>query len=369
MKRKERDRNEDDEKDTPPSILDSLPLDLKLATLSKLPAKSLTKTWSSIIRSREFIDYYYAMSSTKPRFIVALTNGVDSKPEEKLTFFYSFSLGGEEESSSLVPKFEMAIPTRLRGQAYFASLHGFLSVETDCGMIVCNPSTEQLVTMPKSAAFVGYDPIGGQYKALTVYRPQGDPPSHKVLTLGGTQGWRHIEGNPEPYTQIVYAGVCINGVLYYGALTKHKYNPVMSIFIDYNGKLASIARDPFYELRSFDLWILEDVGKNDWSKQTCVLPQSMLAPPGAEVVEYSFPGATKAGEIIILPNKLSKKVEPFYIFYYNVKTQKERRVRLLGIGDNKEFRRSYGLYKKIDCYVRMVPQHVESIAFLKNPMI
>ncbi|CAH2034605.1 unnamed protein product [Thlaspi arvense] len=65
MKRKERDRNEDDERDTPPSILDSLPLDLKLATLSKLPAKSLTKTWSSIIRSREFIDSYYAMSSTK----------------------------------------------------------------------------------------------------------------------------------------------------------------------------------------------------------------------------------------------------------------------------------------------------------------
>ncbi|CAH2034607.1 unnamed protein product [Thlaspi arvense] len=398
MKRKKRDHNKEHEKDsTPPSMLDSLHLDLKLDILSCLPAKSLTKLrcvskmWSSIIRSQGFIDSFFAMSSTKPRFIVALTNGFILPPEERLTFFYSFSHEGEE-SSSLVPNFEMVTPTSLcYCSEYFASLHGFLTVETNKGLMLCNPGTEQVITLPKAATFVGYDPIGDQYKALAVEVSVRKPAAHKVLTLGGAQGWRDIEGPPGPYRTTTSVGICINGVIYSGA---HEYstqsnNPVIvcfdvrsekmsfiqapddvvhwgckSILIDYNGKLASIARDPRCDLRRFDLWILEDVEKPIWSKHACVLPSSMWAPIG--VVEYSFPGATKAGEIIIHPNGLAREVEPFYIFYFNVKTQNVRRVRLLGIGDNQEFRRSYGFEDTCECFVRMVPQNVESIAFLKN---
>ncbi|CDY63622.1 BnaC07g48030D [Brassica napus] len=62
----------------------------------------------------------------------------------------------------------MALPVGLRAsQEYCASLHGFLSVYTDHGLMVCNPSTEQVFNLTKNTQFVGYDPIGGQHKALS----------------------------------------------------------------------------------------------------------------------------------------------------------------------------------------------------------
>ncbi|EFH67260.1 predicted protein, partial [Arabidopsis lyrata subsp. lyrata] len=118
MKKSHQNKLEEDENDTTnPSKLDSLPLDLKMAILTRMPAKSLmklrcvSKMWSSIIRSRGFIDSYYATSSRQSRFIVGFSNGVFGTPEERLTFFFSFSHDEGQESSSLLPTFEMAVPT------------------------------------------------------------------------------------------------------------------------------------------------------------------------------------------------------------------------------------------------------------------
>ncbi|ESQ38665.1 hypothetical protein EUTSA_v10029478mg [Eutrema salsugineum] len=334
------------------------------------------------------------MSSTQSRFIVSLSNGLTNEPEEKLTFFFSFAHEGEE-SSSLVPNFEMAIPV---GSAFdpefLASHHGFLNVYTDRGLMVCNPSTEQVIKLPRyTLQFVGYDPIGGQHKALSLRPKDGNPSTghvlHKVLTFEGCQGWRDIEGTLVPYMSLS-VGVCINGFIYYGAFASTDFkNPVMvcfdvrsekfsfiqapppvmfwrkdSIFIEYNGKLASIVRIPRSRFRSFDLGILEDDEKHEWSKQTCVFPSS--AWDSVRSNKTCFSGTNKAGEIIMVPDVLSPEVQPFYIFYYNVRTNNVRRVRLLGFGDNEEFRRSYGFVDKLECYVRLAPQHVDSIAFLKN---
>ncbi|CAH8302543.1 unnamed protein product [Eruca vesicaria subsp. sativa] len=80
----------------------------------------------------------------------------------------------------------------------------------------------------------------------------------------------------------------------------------------------------------------------------------------------SFRGTNKAGEIIIVPSVVSAvKVQSFYIFYYNVRTNNVKRVRLLGIGDNEEFRCSYG-FVDYECFVCVTPHHVDSIAFFKN---
>ncbi|CAG7901191.1 hypothetical protein HID58_025263 [Brassica napus] len=395
QRKKEADGNET----SPSSKFDSLPFDLKMAIVSRMGAKSLmkfrcvSKIWSSIIRSRGFIDSFFSMSSKQSRFIVALANGVCNEPEAKLTFFFSF--GESCSSSSLVPNLEMAIPVGLSSiRESFASLHGFLTVGVHGGLMVCNPSTEQVIKLHSSTRFVGYDPIEGQHKALFVESRVSRSSvhhhlDHKVLTLGGgsCQEWRLIEGTPGPYRPIS-VGVCVNGVIYYGARNSpHFRNPVMvcfdvrteklsfiqahetllrwgkdSIFIDYNGKLASIVRYPYDRFNSFDLWILEDPVKHEWSKQHCVFPSSVW--DSVWGFEMSFPGTNKDGEIIMAPTSLSPEVGPFYIFYYNVKTQNVRRVRLLGIGDNKEFRRSYGFLKQRDCFVRIAPQHVHSIASL-----
>ncbi|XP_033131848.1 putative F-box protein At1g32660 [Brassica rapa] len=401
-----RKRTEYEEKDTTPSKLDSVHDDLKMAIMSRLPAKSLmkfrcvSKMWCSFIRRQELVDSFFAVSSAEPRFIVSFSNNAFGKPEEKLTFLLSYPEGSS--SSSLVPRFEMALPVGLRAsQEYCASLHGFLSVYTDHGLMVCNPSTEQVFNLTKNTQFVGYDPIGGQHKALSVHLR--DPSSarphllHKVLTLGG--GWRDIEGTPVPYIP-VSVGVCINGVIYYGG---YKYNsttdfknknPVVmcfdvrsekvsfiqapsavvlcgknAIFIEYNGKLASIlVHPPLARSIPFDLWILEDAQKHEWSKQTCVFPSS--AWESVSCRRMSFQGTNKAGEIIIVPSVVNTiKVQPFYIFYYNVTTNNVRRVRLLGIGDNEEFQRSYGFVGGYECFVRVAPHHVDSIAFLNNHVL
>ncbi|CAA7016055.1 unnamed protein product [Microthlaspi erraticum] len=86
------------QQDTSSSKLDSLPHDLKLDILNRLPAKSLSnfrcvsKMWSSIIRSPEFVRSFFSLSSTRPRLIVALGNGIYNRStEEQLVFFFSFS--------------------------------------------------------------------------------------------------------------------------------------------------------------------------------------------------------------------------------------------------------------------------------------
>ncbi|XP_019099284.1 PREDICTED: F-box protein At1g30790-like [Camelina sativa] len=206
---------------------------------------------------------------------------------------------------------------------------------------------------------------------------------HEVLTLGGGGGpssWTRTKVTSPPYFAVTKS-VCINGIVYYGAWSpRNRKDPVImcfdvrfetisfikaplpvvcwegeSILIEYKGKLASVARNPYADFRSFDLWILEDVTTHDWSKQTSELPFSLG--PGRCMTS---PGTNKAGEIIFAPKTLSAYVEPFYIYYYNVGRKDIRSVRLLGIADDEEFRRRYGITG--ECYVSISPQHVESIA-------
>ncbi|CAH8254208.1 unnamed protein product [Arabidopsis lyrata] len=211
-------------------LLDSLPLDLKMAILTRLSAKSLknfrcvSKMWSSIIRSRGFIDSFFSMSAKQSRFIVSLCNIVFGEPEEKLILFFSFSHDEGDESSSsssLVPNFEMALPAVSFSfySGSCASLHGILTVETEGQLMMCNPSTEQVVKLTSDCIFVGYDPIDDQYKVLSwdniIWEDPNAHLKHKVLTLGDGQGWRHIKNTTLPYMAIS-PNVCINGFLYYG---------------------------------------------------------------------------------------------------------------------------------------------------------
>ncbi|CAL9217133.1 unnamed protein product [Arabidopsis halleri] len=372
-KRKERDYEEEDEKDaTNPSKLelDSLPLDLKMAILTRVPAKSLTKLrcvskmWSSIIRSRGFIDSYYAMSSRQSRFIVGFSNGVFGTPEERLTFFFSFSHDEGQESSSLLPTFEMAVPTYSFNNhtRFLASFHGILAVLAGTKWLLCNPSTEQVLTFPANIAFVCYNPIDDQYKALAWDNKIWEDPSahlkHKVEVV------KHGDTFKVPLYLIGRLNRISEKLSFINAPKVVAQWGRESVFIEYKGKLASIVRDPYGRANTFDLWILEDVEKHEWSKQTCVFPSSFWD----DIDEFRgirFPGTNKAGEIIIAPKNLSRKVQPFYIFYYNVETQNLRRVRLLGIGDSEEFRRSYGFGKIADDSLVMIAhQHVESLGFL-----
>ncbi|VVA96678.1 unnamed protein product [Arabis nemorensis] len=338
--------------------------------------------WSSIIRSPKFVRSFFSISSTRPRFVVALSNGIFKSNEERLVFLFSYEEG---ESSSLVPNFDMALPcVGFRSLAASCpSLHGFLAVKALGGLIICNPSTEQFVKFPDPVLYhyVGYDPIDDQHKALSVslsipFGPVGTPLVHKVLTIGQDRGWRHIETSlyHHAFLYSLTSGSIVCFHVRSDKLTYIKAPPVIldygingseATFIEYKGKLASIVADPYNRFQRFDLWILEDVEKHEWSKKTCEIPLSVWDSVGG--FRMSFPGTNKAGEIIMAPTILSRDVRPFYIFYYNVETRNTRIVRLQGIGDNQEFRRSCGFIDKNECHVRISPQHIESIASFKNP--
>uniref|UniRef100_A0A1J3HPG3 F-box protein n=1 Tax=Noccaea caerulescens TaxID=107243 RepID=A0A1J3HPG3_NOCCA len=385
----------DDEKDRRPITADPIPLDLEEAILTRLPAKSLmklrcvSKMWSSMIRSQKFVDSYYAMSSaTRSRFTIAFSNGVFVEDDAKrCLFIFSCSHEGDKSSSSLVANLNMTIPgVSMSLVSMCPSVHGFVTHSYSDRFTICNPSTGQALTVPckSSRTSLGYDPVEDQFKALTLvssihhHHDEGSL-VHEVITgIGGGGGGSRREVK-SPLYYPVKNGPCINGFMYYGAWApRQRRNPVIvcfdvryerlsfikapkdvvvlecnSILIEYNGKLASIVRCPL-SFSSFDLWILEDVEKQEWSKQTFELPYSLM--------HMTSPGTNKAGEIIFAPKALSHDVQPFCIFYYNLESKSITSVRIHGIGDDQGFRDRYGITVADTCFVSISSQHVESIA-------
>ncbi|VVA90504.1 unnamed protein product [Arabis nemorensis] len=350
--------------------LDPIPLDLEYDILTRLPAKSLikfrcvSKMWSSLIRSQRFVDSFFSLSSTRPLFTIVVSNGVFVKGDAKRLLIFSSS------HDSLVANLDMTLPSAtLAHGSKCPSVHGFVGCLDASQFTICNPTTRQVITVPCKGlrTSLGYDPIDGQFKALTMmyippYLPH-DPGFlvHEVVTIKGDKesSWRRNQITSRSYLPVT-SGLCINGVVYYAAwVPTQRADPMIvcfhvrserlsfiqaprdvvvyeghSVLIEYKGKLASIVRNP-RGFTSFDLWILEDVEKHGWSKQTFELPFPLA--------NLTSPGTNMAGEIIFSPQTLSHTVQPFYIFYYNVETKDTRRVSIQGVADTEEFRRRYGL--------------------------
>ncbi|ESQ33804.1 hypothetical protein EUTSA_v10007869mg [Eutrema salsugineum] len=385
------------------SKLDLLPFDIEVEILTRLPGKSVikflcvSKIWSSIIRSQRFVDSYYALSSaTRSRFIIAFSHLSTAEVNDKRLFIFSSSHEDEVEeeesssSSSLVANLDMTIPSVTLGYgSKCTSVHGFVGCRHGASQLtICNPSTKQVITFPCNGSRIslGYDPVGDQFKALTLVSSPNQTHQfivHQVITVGarGVVESRSEITSP-PYCSLT-SGICINGFIYYGACAptlgttpvivsfdvRHERLSFItapedvlvwkscSILIEYRGKLASIVRNPYAFFDRFDLYILEDAKKPDWSKQTFELPFSLGM--GKDVTSQ---GTNKAGEIIFAPTTLPYDVQPCYIFYYNTDTKDLRRVRIHGIADTEEFRHCCGLAGL--CFVSISPEHVESIASL-----
>ncbi|XP_013637516.1 PREDICTED: F-box protein At1g30790-like [Brassica oleracea var. oleracea] len=384
-----------------------LPYDMEVETLTRLPGKSLmkflcvSKIWYSLTRSQRFVASYYAAKPS--RFIAAFTNSVFGKPERL------FILSGEEEeasSSSLVANLDMTIPsvTLRHGSFKYSSVHGFLACSEGLTFIICNPSTRQVITFHCKAngTCLGYDPVDDQFKALTLLTSRYDlihNPSlmcmHEVITLGrGGRVVSRTQVTSPPYRRMT-VGLCINGFIYYGASVPNQTEaspppPVFVCFdvrnerilsfittpkdvlvwkgftslIEYKGKLAVVVPICLGGASSFDrfnLWILEDVTKHEWSGQSFELPSSLPFTLGMGERMISQ-GTNKAGEIIFSPSTLPDRAQPFYVFFFNPDTKSTRRVRIHGVADTEEVWSRYGLTGI--CCVSFSPQHNDSIAFL-----
>ncbi|CAA7014211.1 unnamed protein product [Microthlaspi erraticum] len=412
MNGKEHEHNQNDS-DNDLSHIDPIPHDLVLEILRRLPVKSLlkfqyvSKSWGSIIRSKGFINSCVSMSSEpSSRLLIYFRNGrLTNKNAENLLFYFTSSQDQEDESSSLVANLNMTMAS-MDAYCYTrsASVNGFICVSHKRRVMICNPSTRQIITLPEIPGndlksgykYLGYDPVNDQYKAMCKVLPTSeDVQEHMVLTLGGGDQeptWRHIEGTCRKYVPIT-KGICIDGFVYYGAMTptpchtdkvivrfdvrserlsfinlpapaKHVHWGFTSSLINYNGKLAHInntnARS--YEDRHYDfvLWVLQDAKEHRWSMRSC----SFALDDSLGKVAISCQGTNKIGEIIIAPKFLPRELRPFYILYYNVESHQIRKVQLQGVGDDEGFRRCYGIGNHGDCHVYISPESGGNFTFL-----
>ncbi|CAL9242022.1 unnamed protein product, partial [Arabidopsis halleri] len=196
--------------------------------------------------------------------------------------------------------------------------------------------TGQCLSLPKVEtssvwvmSYFGYDPVEKQYKVLSVTRSDGFD-EYQVLTLGiGEPSWRMIK-SCRPH--IHYSKhVCINGVLYYiASITGFLEDPMVGFqnLINYNGKLALVKSSFIYGTSdSIELWVREDVDKQEWSKHTCVFPA--LAQNLRRGAYLRFVGVTQTNKIVLA----SSFSVPFDLFYYNMEKKTIIRLQIQGMED------------------------------------
>ncbi|CAN6916304.1 unnamed protein product, partial [Brassica oleracea] len=264
-----------------------IPTDLIIEIFSRLSLKSIaicrcvSKLWASILRLPDFTDLFLTKSSARTvsvKFVVVVLSMV------------WFVLEGERETV----------------------------------LFICNPSTRQVLHLPKVKtsrpvvrSMFGYDPIHKQFKVLCMTRLSDgrDYQEHQVLTLGAPdRSWRMLECCI-PHYGYPPKEICINGVLY--------YKSILITLINYSGKLGLfISEDNGYfrssvseRSTSVQLWVLEDVEKQEWSDHIYLLPALWKNLVGRDYL--FFAGVTRTNEIVLAPSCPS--YPSFYLCYLNTK--------------------------------------------------
>ncbi|KAG7598812.1 F-box-like domain superfamily [Arabidopsis suecica] len=376
---------------------DSIPIDLILDILSRLPSKSIarfrcvSKLWGSMLRQPYFTKLFLTRSSARPHLLIAV------EQEGEWSFFSLTQPQNYHGKSSLVVAadfhmnfFEDTRPCRCSyasGLIYFPNML-IPKKGGDEVRVICNPSTGQYayVILPPelrlksrtSDQFLGFDPIDKQFKILlTLFNFLNKETDHHILTLGAeTVGWRKIQC---PLSYILHSEktICINGVLYYLAtpINGERYDVLVCFdvrsekfmfirlkfmfprsstkLINYKGKLGVInlgyAYDGGFPLE-LSMWVLEDFGKEEWSKYFYTL----RADNKVVKVEYdlSVVGVTALGEIVLVKTRATN---PFYVFYFNPERNTLLSVKIKGF----KVEQGWYVYQRIYAFV----DHVEDLEF------
>ncbi|XP_010453223.1 PREDICTED: F-box/kelch-repeat protein At3g04660-like isoform X1 [Camelina sativa] len=346
-----------------------LPQDLIEKILLNLPAKSIpklvvvSKLWSSIIRGKNFIDLYQKQSLSRPCFL-------HSFHRDSIQFFQikpSQSLEAASPSSfytCTTSSFPLNLDTSYN---VYPPVCGVICFQDLDKVVVSNPSTGQFLVLPKLntrrkgiSRFLGYDPVKDEYKVLcmTVLTTSRKVVSeeHQVFTLGaGAQKekkeatWRMIKCKV-PHCPVT-KGLCSNGLVYYGAWSNNKGKRFLivcfdvrleeftrvklpdgveivrfgSVLVNYHSKVALANHSDFAK---FDMWVLEDVVKQEWSKISVVVP-SWKDLVGRDY--FTCRGVVSSGKFIFAPVYWRG---PFCVISYDPKEDIGRRVVIEGLGDN-----------------------------------
>ncbi|KAJ4912823.1 putative F-box protein [Raphanus sativus] len=328
----------------------SIPNDLIVDILSRLPAESvarcrcLSKLWGSILhRAWSFYslpqrrhDLYDDKAASPP--LVAYPDFHMKFPEDINTEYNGFT----------------------SGLIYFSSMQ-ITPESTQKEAVIFIPRTGQYATLPKllrtryGKIFLGFDPIGKQFKVLFIMTRTDSSDAHRILTLGnGIMKWRKIECPCSSLFRdhVTDEGICINGILYVLAKRpacyfqrddveivcfdvrseKFKSIDVERVgscwdvkLVNYKGKLGVVTRKELYELR---LSVLEDFDEKqaEWSKHVYTLPKNDIIDDPSN---YFISGVTATGEIAFSRNHTSGR--PFYVVYFSIESNTLRSVEIRGL--------------------------------------
>ncbi|KAG7598837.1 F-box-like domain superfamily [Arabidopsis suecica] len=382
---------------------DVIPNDLILEILSRLPAKStgrfrcVSKLWGSMLANPYFTELFLTRSSARPRLLIRIYQDGDE-------FFFSCPQPQNPyDNSSIVvaADFHMKFGRDssyegcryASGLLYFTSMH-FSSKDKYGKRVICNPITRKFEIVPKLRRlthrsyneFLGFDPIGNEWKVLSMNNLVNDfEEVHYILTLGTEKErwrWRKIQRPFNHDIQGAYgAGICISGVLYYFAYESNDREYVIGCFdvrtetfksldlncsyegsstlINYKGKLGVInlrhANDGVFPLE-LHMWVLEDFEKHEWSTYLYTLMSKNIVVKDKYYV--SVVGVTSTGEIVLMKTSACK---PFYVFYFNPKKETLLSVEIQGVGEDHKWFNFHTVCAFVD--------HVEDLQFniIKRP--
>ncbi|AAF82227.1 Contains similarity to a hypothetical protein T2E6.10 gi/6634731 from Arabidopsis thaliana BAC T2E6 gb/AC012463 [Arabidopsis thaliana] len=322
-----------------------IPEDPLVEILLRLPVKSLarflcvSKRCYSIIRSRHFINLYQSRASTRESRVMFAFRDTN-------TFFRwnFFSLSQPPSSVTNIDSTSYCMPV---------CVNGLICVEHMFRLWICNPVTKKITLFPDCGPrkqfttwYMGYDPINYQYKVLYLSREHLIAPYIvEVFTFGDEGSWRMIEAD-ENFHSPETRGVCTHGVLYYGAYTgdgakivrfdvrTEKFGKFIEMpaeacsihgvylglytLLDYQGKLGLLATQA---TSTYDLWVLEDAEKHEWSKVSIFITREMCP------YDLIWPGVVGfvagSGELIVTARD---ELGQFHILYVDLKKNRSREV-------------------------------------------
>ncbi|VVB12865.1 unnamed protein product [Arabis nemorensis] len=332
----------------------SIHVDLVIEMLSRLPVKTLlrlkclSKEFSRIIQSQNFVDSCLSCSSSSDRSrLLFYFNCHDLK---KLVFF---STPHRSSTCSISPtRYEMTVHARVDLSLRSPPIRGLIFYTIGPNEhVICNPATRQHLNLPEnkilwkyddSIEFLifGYDPIFYQYKVLCMLGLH-DPIQYQtwwVFTVGQDGNlWRKIQGMPSHLRPVTchhvcgQSGICINGFLYFRAYSRTPgigpYNMTVHVvsfdlnsekfslvednshlswftkLIDFQGKLGFVSRVKDCEIEFSCL-----MENKEWASMVFHLPWAPVYKSHCHKISNSVVGICEVSSLYVAPRHASDRI-------------------------------------------------------------
>ncbi|XP_010431476.1 PREDICTED: putative F-box protein At1g70960 [Camelina sativa] len=342
------------------SGFEALPVEIQTEILSQLPLKflmifSVSKKWSSLIRTKEFRQLYLSQSMKRPR-VMFMVHRLKFSPTVADVLFHSVSQ--EEESllmSSGSDQQEMCISPEPGYDRIAQPVRGLICLRKKSKVVIYNPGTGKTLTyLPKIEArkqaaittFFGYDEVTNVFKVLAFDKSQGAK-VHQILTIGSSkQSWRRIicDHDHSPVTEGLYK----DGVLYYGARSHTDKSLLMSFnlssevftvielpegvdtlvekLVIFKGEIALVKDPPANG--SIQMMVRNEVS-GEWGMVSFMIPQWKQT---VEDMVFYFIGTVGTRKLVFVPAYARKG--SLFVLYFDTATRDVMKYEIKGVVGN-----------------------------------